>query len=404
MTRASHSRGVDARSILAASRRTPIDLEGDAFDAPTERGIDVASLRDERGRGDRFTQSMLDSVDIGVVAATRDGVVTFTNQAARCLLELSTDDGPRRIDTLFQLPAAINTLLGGERFVTMSHLVTTSHGTLVDLQLKIARSDLDEEGGFFLVFRDVSEEKRAAEERMRFDRLAAMGTMVAGFAHEVRNPVAALRSLIEEIAEELESKERTTHVKLMLQMIERIERLVRTALKFGRPAAPKRMLQPPDAIVSMAMGELRARLLELGGEVRVASEVNDVQINVDERQLAQALVIFLENALDATGASSRVEVRIRHLHSETRRRARGSEPPSPQKQQASIVFEVIDNGPGIPQELVDKIFDPFFTTKAAGTGLGLSIAQHIITDNGARLIVASKPNERTVFSIVVPVE
>jgi two-component system sensor histidine kinase HydH len=246
---------------------------------------------------------------------------------------------------------------------------------------------------------EIGRGRRDSSEHQRFERLAAMGTMVAGFAHEVRNPVAAMRSIAEELAEELRDAGVTMpHLGLMLQMLERIERLVRTSLQFGRPAAPKRAPQRPKVIVSSAIAELHPRLRGRGDELVVEIDRDLPDVNVDERQLAQALVILLQNALDATSDPSRVRMRVRRGRPmESEGRMRTSEPPS-----ATVRFEVIDNGPGIPANLVGRIFDPFFTTKPSGTGLGLSIAQQIVSENGARLEVSSTAGSTTSFSIVVP--
>lgn len=238
-----------------------------------------------------------------------------------------------------------------------------------------------------------ADEERFAAERQRFERLAAMGTMVAGFAHEVRNPVAALRSLCEELRDEGIS---LPHVGLMLQMVERIERLVRTSLQFGRPAAPKRSPRRPTAITASALAELRARL-RTQPDIRVEAEPGLPDVNVDDRQIAQALVILLNNALDATGGTaSRVLLRVRKNIPAT-----GGVPGV--AVHPTIRFEVIDDGPGISAVNLSRIFDPFFSTKPSGTGLGLSIAQQIANENGARLEVESSPGE-TVFTIVLPVD
>ena len=239
-----------------------------------------------------------------------------------------------------------------------------------------------------------AEQDRFDAERQRFERLAAMGTMVAGFAHEVRNPVAALRSLCEELRDEGIS---LPHVGLMLQMIDRIERLVRTSLQFGRPAAPKRNLRRPALIIAAALSEMRPRLraAQRQSEIPIEVEPDLPEVNVDDRQIAQALVILLNNALDATsGTPSRVLLRVR--------KATPSGGVVPH--QATIRFEVIDDGPGISAANMSRIFDPFFTTKTSGTGLGLSIAQQIVNENGARLEVESNPGGRTSFTIVLGVE
>jgi len=235
-------------------------------------------------------------------------------------------------------------------------------------------------------------------ERQRVERLVAMGTMVAGFAHEVRNPLAVLRSIAEELLEEHgDTAVVQSHVPVMLQMVERIERLVRMSLRFGRPAAPARSLHRPEAIVASALAEVQHRVRTVGGEIRVEVARDLSPIDVDDAQLAQALVILLLNALDATGHASRVMVRVAARRTGADVGTRKSDPPLG----PAISFDVVDEGGGIPAEILGRIFDPFFTTKANGTGLGLAIAAQIVSENGARLGVSSTTTATT-FTITVP--
>lgn len=355
--------------------------------------------------------AVLDAVEVGIITTNENGEVRLMNRFASTLLRRRSEGGPINVVELLELGATLEELLAGDDRRTLSWAYVGPESEL-DLEITLARASAYDpaDAGFFVVFRDVREEKLAAAERSRFERLAAMGTMVAGFAHEVRNPVAAMRSITEQLAEELRDVRSTVpHVGLLLRMIERIERLVKTALQFGRPAAPRRALQHPHAIVSAALTETQARTRN-DQAIRVELDVDLPEIYVDERQIAQALVILLNNALDATGSGSRVLVRVRRVRgTDSEPRMRKSEPPV----WPAVRFEVVDDGGGISPDLMGRIFDPFFTTKPTGTGLGLSIAQQIVSENGARLEVVSSPADRrstevhngtTTFAIVVPTE
>lgn len=350
---------------------------------------------------ERFAHAILDGLEVGIVTADDDGIVTFVNRAASHLLQVAPEVVQCPVEAVLGLPCSPKDLLDGEPRRSLSYPLETPMGVMLDLELTVSRGDasVDDRVGFFFIFRDTHEEKRREAERRRFERLAAMGTMVAGFAHEVRNPVAAMRSIAEELAEELrDAGVVTPHVGLMLQMVERVERLVKTSLQFGRPAAPRRAPHRPWTIVSSAIAALRGRLGGFAGELRLELDADLPDVHVDDKQLAQALVIFLSNALDATDDPSRVTIRVRRTPStEHEGRARKSEPPTA----SSVRFEVEDDGVGIAPELIGRIFDPFFTTKSTGTGLGLSIAQQIVSENGARLEVTSSPGVSTTFAVVV---
>jgi two-component system, cell cycle sensor histidine kinase and response regulator CckA len=252
--------------------------------------------------------------------------------------------------------------------------------------------------------------ERLAEERVqrlkleqdglrRVERLAAMGTMVAGFAHEVRNPVAALRAMTEQLDEDLaEVGHHVPHVARMLQALGRIERLVDTSLQFGRPAAPQRAEHRAWTIISTALATLSPRLRTMDGEIRLEVEPSLPSIFVDDSQLVQVLVILLNNALDATCSPRRVLLRAVSASTHAERDAPRSSAPPP-----GVRFEVIDDGPGIQPDVMGQIFDPFFTTKVTGTGLGLSIAQQLVSENEARLEVSSVPNIKTIFTVICSV-
>ncbi len=335
----------------------------------------------------RFDHSILDGVAVGIATSDHDGRVTFVNRAAAELLDVAQEGVELRVDEILGLASAPHDLIGDEARRSLSYPHRTPTGRELDLELSVSRGEGDERAGFFFIFRDVRDEKLREAERQRFERLAAVGTMVAGFAHEVRNPLAAMRSLAEELDEELrDANIALPHVELMLQSVERIERLVRTSLQFGRPAAPRRAQQRPWVIASAALSSLRPRLRDLAGEIALDVEPGLPDVNVDERQIAQALVILLNNALDATGAAPRVGLRVRAGRDNELR---------------SVRIEVHDDGPGIAPEIVNRIFDPFFTTKPSGTGLGLSIAQQIAQENGCRIEVTSEPGRETCFAIVI---
>jgi signal transduction histidine kinase len=337
-------------------------------------------------------EEILDGIDVGIVMTDAAGCTTFANRASRHLLVVDEPLGRSVVD-LLALPRTPQALLAGSSRRLLSYMLTRG-----DIELDLDVTVCVHASGFYFVVRDVREEKMREDERRRFEHLAAMGTMVAGFAHEVRNPVAALRMLVEGMADEIhDTGDVTRHVSLMIRSIERIERLVRTSLQFGRPTAPKRSRHRPWVIVSSAMSEVAPRLQSLPGEVRLDVEDDLPDVNVDDKQMSQALVILLQNALDATGAADAVSIRVRQTKDRERLERKSDLPLPP-----GVVFEVIDDGPGIPTELLARIFDPFFTTKPSGTGLGLPIAQQIVNENGARLEVASTRAGHTVFAIIVP--
>jgi nitrogen-specific signal transduction histidine kinase len=383
----------------------------------------------------QFHEAVLDAIDLGIVTTDASGVVQFVNRTATHLLGPNTTATTRDVRRLLGLHSSPDELVTPKKLAYVLPARTDENdGEDQDMDIELAVHRIAHGSGaggggagagggggggggggvagdssYCFIFRDVREEKSRSAEHERFERLAAIGTMVAGFAHEVRNPVAALRSLAESLAEDLtDAKIHLPHVSRMLQVLDRIERLVRTSLQFGRPAAPRRNQHRPWTIVAGALSEINPRIPQGAGELRIDSEHDLPDVFVDDTQIIQVLVILLNNALDATTLQVRkVSIRVaRHVPS--------IEPPPPPPSSGSrtssrpppsrtyVRFEVRDEGPGIPAEILGRIFDPFFTTKSYGTGLGLSIAQHIVSENGGSIDVTSFRGGPTTFAIILP--
>lgn len=380
------------RRLLARRRQTlETSIAAGYYDA-VSRG-NLFGRRPSASQG-----ALLDAIELGIITTDPSGNVTFVNRTARQLLGMrsATWGNVRDILDLRSSPSEL-----ALETPKLSYSLTTHYGEEVDLELSVRRADSSNPSTeYFFIFRDVHDEKTWSAERERFERLAAIGTMVAGFAHEVRNPVAALRSLAESLAESLaDANVEVPHVSRMLQVLERIERLVRTSLQFGRPLAPQRRPHPPWTIVAAAISELTSRTRELGGQLRVEADPDVPEIFVDDAQMIQVLVILVNNALDAVGAPDRVLVRVERASAPA-----GVRKTTPPGMRPSVRFEVRDDGPGIPAEILGRVFDPFFTTKPAGTGLGLSIAQHIVSENGGSIEAVSPRGGPTSFMVTLPTE
>lgn len=339
----------------------------------------------------QFTSAILEGIHTAIITADARGRVTFINRAACKTLGVTPAQcAETGLIPLLNLPPDVfNSLSEADRVKRLAYTFRRDDGQMIEMGLSMSRAfdDARHDLGYFVVLRDLSDTMQFEIDVRRVERLAAIGTMVAGFAHEIRNPVTTLRLLTEVLrADAPEVDPAQEYLSRMMLQIERIERLVKTSLQFGRPVAPRRAERSAAAIVTSALEAMAGRLNGVaGGPLRTEIDAGLGAVFADDAQIAQILVILLDNALDAAGRAERVTLRARASAAND-----------------AVLFEVVDKGPGIPQWVMNRIFDPFFTTKPNGTGLGLSIAQQLVHENRGRIEASSVEGSGATFTVIIP--
>ena len=249
---------------------------------------------------------------------------------------------------------------------------------------------------FVLVYRDLIQplrrqlvETRSLMERQ--EKLAALGVLAAGVAHEIRNPLTAIKARLFTQQKRLNpGSPAAEDAAIIHSEIHRLERIVREFLEFARPADPCRRRTSSRELLSEVQRLLAPS--SPAAEFSISLEPSpDLPLDVDPNQMKQVLINLVRNGVEAAGTGG--HVRLRALIDQ--RQIAGTLRPS-------HVLEVIDNGPGIADEARDRLFDPFFTTKADGTGLGLAIAARIVERHGGTLEYETSPSAGTCFSIALP--
>ncbi len=232
----------------------------------------------------------------------------------------------------------------------------------------------------------LEEIKAREEELVQSKKLASLGTLLSGVAHELNNPLSNIYSSCQILLEDFEDLD-PRFLKDMLIQIEkqtwRARNIVRTLLEFSRQrqyVLERHPLRPlVEEVFSMVRGQLPARV-----SLQLAIPP-DLDVWVDKQRLQQALLNLVTNAIQAIGEEGEVRVEA-------------------QETDRGVEIRVIDNGCGIPPEIKERIFDPFFTTKEVGkgSGLGLYITHEIIKHHGGKISVTSVPGQGTTFTIVLP--
>lgn len=222
-------------------------------------------------------------------------------------------------------------------------------------------------------------------------KLAALGVLAAGIAHEIRNPLTAIKARL--FTHQRSLMKGTTayeNTEFIGRELDRLERIVRDFLLFARPTDPRLAPVSAGGLLREVCELLGAELGRLGIELRVENPP-DLQVQADRQHLHQVLINLVRNAADSVGADGRILLRARRARTTLRGESR-----------EVVILEVEDNGRGIPPEIRPRLFDPFFTTKPNGTGLGLSIAARIVEKHGGELRYHTKMNHGTTFGVVLP--
>lgn len=310
----------------------------------------------------------------GLITCDPEGVVSFVNPAAEAILGIDATVAMRRqVDEL--LPGA-RELSSGRR----SELrVETPRG---DRNLGLSVTPMLKDGGLLIVFQDLTELRRIEKELDSIDHLATLGRLSAQLAHEIRNPLAAMRGSAQMLVGDSAGAPGERLAKLILREADRLGGLVEGYLKLARPPPPQ--LQPTrlDAVVRETLELLRADPAFAG--VQVDESLEPLEAVCDAGQLKQVLINLLRNAAQAISrAKGRGRIRIRVAHGPD----------------GAALLEVWDSAGSLAPEDRQRIFEPFFSRASGGTGLGLSTVHSIVHAHGGAVAVDSSPATGTTFSV-----
>jgi signal transduction histidine kinase len=248
--------------------------------------------------------------------------------------------------------------------------------------------------GVVAAFRDVSAIRELESQLRRSDRLAAVGTLAAGLAHEIKNPLTSLLTFSRHLARRFDDPHfRERFQSVVPRELERINHIVERLLELARPVpltfTRVRLPTLLDRAIELYANQIEARPVDV-----VREYGRDVpRIEADEEVLYRAFVNLVANALDAMPRGGRLTARLGWNQPAERRLARS--------RRRGVRIEIEDSGSGIPASETERIFNPFFTTKEDGTGLGLALTHKIVEDHGGSIAVRSRPGG-TVFTVVLP--
>jgi PAS domain S-box-containing protein len=352
----------------------------------------------------------LRSIGDGVITTDINGIVTLINPVAEALtgwsneiaLGMSVNDVFQVIDERTRAPLVcpVDTALRENRIVDLvnhSLLLSRSGGeiAIADSAAPIISQEA-ECLGVVLVFRDVRDEKRLHEERLRSEKLAAVGVLAGGIAHDFNNLLMGLQGNLDLIRVNYEKNPGKTGAFLERadRAIERAEALAQQLLTFAKGGAP---IKSRGCVGLDDLVRESAEFVLHGSQIKVEYEIADDTwaVEIDPGQINQVVNNLVTNARQAMSDAGMIKVVLENV-----KVAAGDYPdliPG-----AYVKVSVTDHGCGINPEIVPHIFEPYFTTKETGSGLGLATSYSIVANHGGRIDVVSRLNHGSTFSFILP--
>jgi two-component system sensor histidine kinase PilS (NtrC family) len=357
------------------------------FGDQLERGAEtLASTR--KAAADLLTlhQDIVRSLSSGLITIAPDGTVLTANQAAADILRRPIARIlDRSVDTL--MPGLLAMLVDSGELRRADMVVDTGdHPLTIGVTVSPLRDVRDQVLGRVVNFQDLTELRRLEGHARRSERLATVGQLAAGVAHEIRNPIAAISGSIELLRQAPQSSDEDRQLMTIVHReIQRLNILIGDLLDYANP----RPRQPVDFDLGIMIEETLqvAKGDQAFAEVEVTSQVDHpLRVHADPAKLRQVVWNLLRNAADAASGGGK------HVRIEARGVATGT------------MITVTDDGPGIRSDQLARIFDPFFTTKSKGTGLGLATCHALIAEHGGRIDAESEVGKGTKMVVRLPLE
>jgi PAS domain S-box-containing protein len=354
--------------------------------------------------GKIYNEILLDSLTSGIVAVDEDRKIIIFNQRAQKLTGLPESAVVNKPMTVLPpvLIEGLETVLNsGAGFRDKDRTIRRGEQELpIRVSGSMFRGYTGNLLGALLIFNDMTIIKKMEEQIRRTDRLSSLGTLSAGMAHEIKNPLVTIKTFTQLLPHQYNNAEfRQTFFDLVGQEVTRIDTIVNRLLNFARPAPAS--LQPVSLhkVVDNSLRLIERQLVQNGIVLKRHLDAKYDMVEADAEQLNQTFINFFLNAIHAMTDGGTLTVRTSLANPLTGTPQAGGRDGVRGKY---IQLDIQDVGCGIAQDRLNKIFDPFFTTREGGVGLGLSVSHGIIQEHSGVVDVESKEGRGTVFHVLLP--
>jgi two-component system sensor histidine kinase PilS (NtrC family) len=375
-------------AALSSSLAESLRLTGEAL---SEKSSHLAEL-------EKRSENILQNISSGLITTGMAGKITYVNRTAERIsgIDAASSQG-RGLLEIFQLKDNWNPyenlkILEGPPFRVEGWVRDGPEDQYLGMTFSLLRDEGESVSGVICSFQDLTQIRKMEEQIRRSDRLAVVGELAAGMAHEIRNPLASLSGSIQLLSEDLTLEDTNRELmEIVNREVSRLNSLITDFLHFASP----RPLQLKVIDLLAALQETVTLLQQSSGperEVRVSAPEGDYRAEVDPMLMKQVFWNLARNAVEAMPEGGELVVAAERF---------------PVQGEGGVIVDNLeisfaDTGAGIPSHEVDRVFTPFYSTKEQGTGLGLSIVFKIVEAHGGRVEVESRSSGGTVFRVRVP--
>lgn len=357
-----------------------------------------------------FNDDILRNVTSGIITVDNKGRVTSFNASAAGILDYSPPSGPDRQpdvipDHLHPVRDAIRQTLDTGRGVEQREMALSGTGrelSYVEINTSLLSSMAGKIFGVIVEIRDITQRKRMEDVMLRVEKLASLGELSAGMAHEIRNPLAGIKTSVQVLTKRVTQAASKDLLSGIESEINRLNKIVTDLLRFSRPAPP--LPEPVDIIrlLEMTLDLMVEKLKGHGISIERLFGKDIPSVVADREQIRQVVLNLLLNSIKAMESGGQLSIEVHPAGGNPDRLAHAR---ATENLQLSRYLKIVmaDTGCGIEPRHLKKIFDPFFTTDPRGTGLGLAIAHKLIEENSGSLFIDSIKGKGTRAILLLPI-
>ncbi len=335
-----------------------------------------------------FSDNLVENMPIGLIAIDKNKKIASVNNVAGAILAISfsdvtgkeireilPDDICRLIDEVHSQGGVIEKELD----------CTLSDGKIVPLETSasVLKDENDVFLGYIILFKDLSEVRSLHKEVERSQRLASLGSLAAGVAHEIRNPLSSIKGFATYFMEREEKPEDKEIAKVMIHEVDRLNRVVSQLVELAMPVSVSKKPVSLSAVIEKSLKILEREAANKNIEIKTIFPSTEPLYAIDEDRIKQVLLNLYLNGIESMGEGGILSIELSEKNGEA-------------------IIKISDTGCGISEKDLAHVFDPYFTTKTTGTGLGLAIVHNIIEAHGGKITAESRPGNGAVFTIYLP--